>query len=67
MPILYGSHQTYWTGARDEHIFAHHVEGEGGVCRVAKGIEAGENIEWDILSALPDVGGWDAYIFGKCT
>ncbi len=60
-----GGHDADGAGARDEHIFAEHRKGKGGVHRIAEWIKYGSDIAVDVVVVDPDVGHGQGEVFRK--
>jgi hypothetical protein len=60
-----GSHAADGAGSGDEHVLAHHVEGERGVRGVAVGVEDRGDVVRDRGVDSPYVGGRDGNVLGE--
>ena len=59
------SHDADGAGAGDDHVFAHHVERQSGVHRVAVGIEAGQNLRGYGHVGTEHILSWDRQVLGE--
>ncbi len=60
-------HDADRAGAGDEHVLAHHVEGEGGVRGIAKGIQDAGDVVGDRIGQLERIARGDDQVFGEAT
>ena len=60
-----GGHDADGAGARDEHVLAHEVEGEGGVRGVAERVEDRGEVVGDVVGDAEGVEGRDDEVLGE--
>ena len=69
-PIVLGNrhgHDADGAGAGDQHVLAHHVEGEGGVRGIAERIEDAGDVVGDGVGQLEGVARGDGQVLGEAT
>ena len=58
-------HDANGAGAGDQNVFAHHIEGEGGVRGIAERIENAGDVVGDGVGQLEGVAGGNAQVLGE--